>query len=39
LAADFAKDKGEADQVYTTTISEETESEIIALYREANPDA
>jgi uncharacterized membrane protein len=38
LAADFAKDVGGADQVYTATISEETESDLIASYREENPD-
>jgi uncharacterized membrane protein len=39
LAADFAKEVGEADQVYTATISDDTESDLIAAYREANPDA
>ena len=37
LAADFATDVGGADQVYTATISDETESDLIAAYREANP--
>lgn len=37
LAADFAKDVGGADQVYTATISDETEADLIAAYREANP--
>ena len=39
LAADFAMEVGGADQVYTATISDETESDLIAAYREANPDA
>lgn len=37
LAADFATDVGGADQVYTATISDETETDLIAAYREANP--
>ena len=37
LAADFAKDIGGADQVFTATISDETEADLIAAYREANP--
>ena len=38
LAAEFATSVGEADQVYTATISEETEADLIAAYREANPE-
>ncbi|MCP4308365.1 MAG: DUF1269 domain-containing protein [bacterium] len=37
LAADFARDHGGADQVYTATVSDETESDLIAAYNEANP--
>lgn len=37
LAADFAKNVGGADQVYTATVSDETEADLIAAYREANP--
>ena len=36
LAAEFAKEIGEADQVYTAEISEETEADLIAAYRDAN---
>lgn len=38
MAADFAKDVGEADQVFTAAISDETEADLIAAYRAANPD-
>ena len=38
MAADFAKDVGGADQVYSATISDETEADLIAEYRAANPD-
>ena len=37
LAAQFAEEVGEADQVYTAEISDETEADLIAAYREANP--
>jgi uncharacterized membrane protein len=36
LAKDFAEKVGEADQVYTATISDETESDLIAAYRESH---
>ncbi len=36
LAADFARDHGGADQVYTATISDETESDLLTAYNEAN---
>jgi uncharacterized membrane protein len=37
LAKEFAENVGEADQVYVASISDNTEQELIAAYREANP--
>lgn len=38
LAADFATEHGGADQVYMATVSDETEADLIAAYREAHPE-
>ena len=38
LAADFAMNVGEADQVYTATISDDTEAEIVKAYAEAHSE-
>lgn len=38
LAADFATEHGGADQSYTATISDETEADIVAAYRDAHPE-
>lgn len=38
LAAKFAEEIGQADQVYTATISEETEADVITAYRQAHEE-